>query len=55
MGEDNSLVGGGLPEAAAGDGLAVTDARSEPLPAEGTENFLVPRMDEHCLMPVARS
>ena len=51
MGENNSLVGGGLPEGGVSDGLAVTDARADPLPAEGTENYLVLRMDE--LLPDA--
>lgn len=46
MGSDDSLVGGGLPENEVVDGLAVTDARVDPVPAEGTDNLLVLRMDE---------
>jgi len=46
MGDGNSLVSAGLPVDGVGDGLAVTDARVDPLPAEGTDNLLVLRMDE---------
>ncbi len=51
MGDELNLVGDGLIEAGNADGLAVTGARSEPPVAEGTENFLVLRMDE--LLPDA--
>lgn len=46
MGDENGLVSTGLPVDGAGDGLAVTDARVDPLPAGGTDNLLVLRMDE---------
>ncbi len=54
MGDELNLVSDGLIEAGSAEGLAVTDARGEPSPpAEGSENFLILRMDE--LLPDAGS
>lgn len=46
MGDENSLVATGLSDDGLGEGLVVQDARAEPLPADGSDNLLVLRMDE---------